>query len=563
MKKIIGTFLVIVMFITNIQIPKVNAANLDYVELYGNFINHTDGTYTDLEYFLMNNYNECDVKYFKDCYMVDMNNDTIPELLCIFADKDSFGSNEYAVLVEYDNGFKLGDRIPFNYLDVRFGVEYTRILKGNGKFYIETYKMEGADWNSPVPVLTVSTENKIAINENGTEKIVYTSESNPQGCYVNGQQVEEIDYSYVYNNFEIVADGHDYEFITDHEPQYGADYTKFWDYEESISVTLDGEQVTFDQQPVIIDGRTLVPVRAVVEKMGGTVDWDQPTQTVTLTLGTDVIKLTVGSSTGYINGKAHALDVPPQIINERTLMPIRFIAEGFGYNVDWDQENLTVIITGTASGTDIQYKDVTNSMSQSLINEFAQFVEAEASTGEVAPYDLLGNYDCNGDNDIRQLMWHFMTDCAGQYLKTIPQFGFETHTEYFDNIRMRTQSYIMDTVIKEYYNISDEIPQFEAIGTYGPESLYYSNWYYFTVSTGRGNGTYETYVDKIYEIGDNIYYFEYRIASIDFETMEVFAVSDPYYAVMERKHLNNPSFTDLEFWSVRKTSTEPIYELSK
>ncbi|MBE5039055.1 flavodoxin [Ructibacterium gallinarum] len=96
--------------------------------------------------------------------------------------------------------------------------------------------------------------------------------------------------------------------------------------------------------PIITDDRTLVPVRAIVEEIGGTVAWDEATQTATLTYGDDEIRLTLNSSTAYLNDEAQTLDVVPVSINDRTMLPIRFIAEGFHFDVEWAGETQTITI---------------------------------------------------------------------------------------------------------------------------------------------------------------------------------------------------------------------------
>lgn len=87
--------------------------------------------------------------------------------------------------------------------------------------------------------------------------------------------------------------------------------------------------------PVIQNGRTLVPIRAIMESFGGTVGWDNDTRTVTLDYRNDTIKLTIDSTLAYINDNPEILDVPPQIIDGRTMLPIRFVAEGFDFDVLW------------------------------------------------------------------------------------------------------------------------------------------------------------------------------------------------------------------------------------
>ena len=113
---------------------------------------------------------------------------------------------------------------------------------------------------------------------------------------------------------------------------------------EGISVVIDGKFVEFDQPPIIQDGRTLVPFRAILEAMGASVDWDEATQTVSAALDENIVILTVGSNKAEKNSMIFTLDVPPVIMNGRTLVPVRFIAESFGAAVDWDGETQTVII---------------------------------------------------------------------------------------------------------------------------------------------------------------------------------------------------------------------------
>lgn len=109
-------------------------------------------------------------------------------------------------------------------------------------------------------------------------------------------------------------------------------------------MTVNNENVTLDSAPQIINGRTLVPVRAVIENMGGSAQWDSSTQTSTLNYNNNVIKLTVGSTNAYFNGEEHILDTAPAIINGRTMLPIRFITESFGFDTLWENDSQTVVI---------------------------------------------------------------------------------------------------------------------------------------------------------------------------------------------------------------------------
>lgn len=151
------------------------------------------------------------------------------------------------------------------------------------------------------------------------------------------------------------------------------------DRDNSIMLQIDsnimnvaGEEKTLDASPVIIDGRTLLPVRAVVEEMGGSVSWNSETREATLVNGESTIILTVGSHTALLNGVEATLDTAPVIIDSRTFLPIRFIAEGFGYSVDWDGEAKTIEISQSA--------DEVTELTTEIATEATTEAETEAAT---------------------------------------------------------------------------------------------------------------------------------------------------------------------------------------
>ncbi len=111
---------------------------------------------------------------------------------------------------------------------------------------------------------------------------------------------------------------------------------------------VNGTQAEIDSgnntKPIVYQDRTLVPIRAIIEAFGGSVSWDGGTQTVSLDMNSDNIKLIINSNTAYLNGTAHNLDVAPIVINDRTMLPIRFIAEGFNMGVAWNGDTKTVTL---------------------------------------------------------------------------------------------------------------------------------------------------------------------------------------------------------------------------
>ncbi|MBQ7901556.1 MAG: MBL fold metallo-hydrolase, partial [Clostridia bacterium] len=97
--------------------------------------------------------------------------------------------------------------------------------------------------------------------------------------------------------------------------------------------------------PVVRDGRTLVPIRAIVEEMGGTVGWEQSTQTVSLVYNNTTINFVIGSNVAIVDRVQHMLDVAPDVINGRTMLPIRFVAEKFNFDVKWIDASSEIVIS--------------------------------------------------------------------------------------------------------------------------------------------------------------------------------------------------------------------------
>jgi len=112
-----------------------------------------------------------------------------------------------------------------------------------------------------------------------------------------------------------------------------------------IRVTLDGVPVAFDVPPQTINDRIMVPLRAIFEALNANIGWDDNTQTVTATRDGVVVVMRVGDPVITVAGIDITLDVPPQIVDDRTLVPARAAAEGFGVNVDWNGETQTVVLT--------------------------------------------------------------------------------------------------------------------------------------------------------------------------------------------------------------------------
>ena len=118
--------------------------------------------------------------------------------------------------------------------------------------------------------------------------------------------------------------------------------------QKAISVELNGTEVAFDQPPVMINDRVMVPIRAIFEALGYTVEWNQDTQTAVATKSNNTISVQMNNSNiNYIlNGSSgtYYCDVLPQMVSDRILVPVRAVSESAGCEVNWDEKENTVHI---------------------------------------------------------------------------------------------------------------------------------------------------------------------------------------------------------------------------
>lgn len=113
---------------------------------------------------------------------------------------------------------------------------------------------------------------------------------------------------------------------------------------DPIQVYINGQLQQFDVPPTVVSGRTLVPLRAIFEALGAEVTWDAGTQTAMATWPGGDLHLPVGSTEVTVRGETRTLDVPGQIIGNRTLVPLRFVGETLGAQVGWYGQSRLITI---------------------------------------------------------------------------------------------------------------------------------------------------------------------------------------------------------------------------
>lgn len=111
-----------------------------------------------------------------------------------------------------------------------------------------------------------------------------------------------------------------------------------------ITLLIAGERVQPEVPPQVVNGRTLVPIRVIAEGLGADVQWDQATRTAIITRAQNRVELTLNHSTALLNGKQVKLDAPPLLQQERMLLPLRFVGEALGATVGWEERTRTVVV---------------------------------------------------------------------------------------------------------------------------------------------------------------------------------------------------------------------------
>jgi uncharacterized repeat protein (TIGR02543 family) len=117
----------------------------------------------------------------------------------------------------------------------------------------------------------------------------------------------------------------------------------------STTISVDGKQVPIDAAPAIFNSRTFIPIRIITEVFGGSIAWDAAEQKVTVVRNGMTVDLWIGKNAAEIDGKSVSIDTNPAVVPVisygRTLLPLRFVAESLGLDVQWDGTAHTITIT--------------------------------------------------------------------------------------------------------------------------------------------------------------------------------------------------------------------------
>lgn len=183
--------------------------------------------------------------------------------------------------------------------------------------------------------------------------------------------------------------------------------------ERPIRLRVGGKEIKTDVAPVLINGRTLVPVRAIFESLDANVIWDESSQTVTAKKEDTEISLKINSNEMTVNGKTKTLEVPAQLISGRTMVPVRAASEAFGNEVIWNEKTRTVKVkkgvwvrtlldnngivqtkfTYGENGNNIYSECSNGSWTKSIYDEDGRRISKEDSDGFYEKYTFTENGD--------------------------------------------------------------------------------------------------------------------------------------------------------------------------
>lgn len=223
-----------------------------------------------------------------------------------------------------------------------------------------------------------------------------------------------------------------------------------------VQVTLDqttayvnGEPRTLSQPPTLVNGRTLVPFRFIGEACGATVEWNGETRQVTARYGDTTLVMTLNVQVAYINGQPAELDVPPQLVNGSTMLPLRFFAFAFGWGTDWDLATRTATVTAGSddvssppgTGDDDAETDTGASTAPTVVTGAGGFAyvvpggipDLDAAGGDLMPVLVPGAAPLTGtisaDNPIHWYVIHAQPNQHYTVETSITTTGLDTYLE--------------------------------------------------------------------------------------------------------------------------------------
>lgn len=149
---------------------------------------------------------------------------------------------------------------------------------------------------------------------------------------------------------------------------------------DPVKLELDGQAIEAETPPTIVQGRTMIPAKFLFEAMGGTVEWIEASRQVRVALEEKTVLLTIDSNSAFVDGTREEMDVPAMIIDQRTFIPVAFVAEKLGCTVNWSNDTRTVQITSPVKTEKLRILLIET---ETQSEQYRIFIEAD---GEIKNY---------------------------------------------------------------------------------------------------------------------------------------------------------------------------------
>ncbi|MCX7923936.1 MAG: N-acetylmuramoyl-L-alanine amidase [Clostridia bacterium] len=122
---------------------------------------------------------------------------------------------------------------------------------------------------------------------------------------------------------------------------------------KKINIIINGQRLSGGREPIIVNGRTLVPARATLTKLGAKLDWYPKSGNIKITKGNTRVGMTIGNNYYSVNGKSKLMDVAPVLLNGTVMVPIMFVGEALNCEVRWDGTNRSVLLVNSYKETKV------------------------------------------------------------------------------------------------------------------------------------------------------------------------------------------------------------------
>lgn len=219
--------------------------------------------------------------------------------------------------------------------------------------------------------------------------------------------------------------------------------------ENEIKVYVNGELQSYDQMPVMINDRVLVPMRAIFESLGAKVFWDDDNFKAEAVKDFTRVSIGIGKKYATVNSQSVALDSPAVLVNDRTLVPVRFVSESLGASVNWNNDENAVEIT---------YEEL-----------YRNKIDFEDSKEYKANVDYVYGGGMNGKTTIESGEDH--TGNIGRYMKIE---GFQTKSHRFKLANIFPKEYSSNRYSVSFWVRSPDIPTYLIVGAYSPTGTAYA-----------------------------------------------------------------------------------------